>query len=96
MSNVLLCGESGDADVIDPKEYIMTLLYRKPLHVLITYYDHGLLDFSQIPYDVKLLIVNKCMEKVGWTLLRYNRRFVYSERNWVLSRQVDSKHDVDG
>jgi len=63
MSNVLLCGESGE-DTIDPKEYIMTF-YTGNHYVLITYYELGLLDFSQIPYDVKLLIINKCMEKLA-------------------------------
>jgi predicted NAD-dependent protein-ADP-ribosyltransferase YbiA (DUF1768 family) len=68
MSNVLLCGESaegeGEEDPYDPKEYIMTY-YTGNHYVLITYYEHGLLDFSQVPYDVKLLIVNKCMEKLA-------------------------------
>lgn len=63
MSNVLLCGESGET-IVDPKSYIM-VSYTGNHYELITYYEHGLLDFSQLPYDVKLLIVNKCMEKLA-------------------------------
>lgn len=63
MSNVLLCGESGNV-VIDPTQYIM-VSYSGNHYQLITFYEHGLLDFAHIPYDVKLLIVNKCMEKLA-------------------------------
>ena len=89
MSNVLLCGESGDVD-FDPKEYIMTY-YTGNHYVLITYYDHGLLDFSQIPYDVKLLIVNKCMEKLAGPYYDIKAFRLFREKLGI----VDSEKSVD-
>lgn len=80
MSNVLLCGEGGDdEEEYDPKEYIMTY-YTGNHYVLITYYEHGLLDFSQVPYDVKLLIVNKCMEKLAGPYYNIKAFRVFQEK----------------
>ena len=90
MSNVLLCGESGE-DVIDPKEYIMAF-YTGNHYMLITYYEHGLLDFSQIPYDVKLLIINKCMEKLAGPYYDITAFRLFREKLGIKDK-VDSKHD---
>lgn len=61
-SGVLQCGEAVSDVAFSPEFYIMTTLggahYR-----LITYKKKGLLSFSEIPYDMKVLIVNKCMER---------------------------------
>jgi predicted NAD-dependent protein-ADP-ribosyltransferase YbiA (DUF1768 family) len=63
MSNVILCGESGNDSYV-PKEYIMAS-FTGDHYKLITYYDKGLLDFNDVPYDVKMLIINKCMEHLA-------------------------------
>lgn len=63
MSNVILCGE-GPYKSYKPNFYIMAS-YTGDHYKLITYYDKGLLSFKEIPYDVKMLIINKCMETLA-------------------------------
>lgn len=100
MSNVLLCGQSGgneeieniDVQSYEPKEYIMTY-YTGMHYVLITYYQHGLLDFSQVPYDVKLLIVNKCMEKLAGPYYDIKAFRVFQEKMGIT--QVKNTHEPD-
>ena len=95
MSNVLLCGDSidhdnGEGEKYDPKEYIMTY-YTGNHYVLITYYEHGLLDFSQVPYDVKLLIVNKCMEKLAGPYYNITAFRVFQEKLGIKQHQSEDE-----
>jgi len=104
MSNVLLCGESaegeGEENSYDPKEYIMTY-YTGNHYVLITYYEHGLLDFSQVPYDVKLLIVNKCMEKLAGPYYNIKAFRVFQEKIGIKENEpivdevIEELHSID-
>ncbi len=63
--NVLICG-MGDERIKNkttykPEHYIMMSLgdmhYR-----LLSYKDKKIFDFKELPYDIKILIVNKCLE----------------------------------
>ena len=68
--NVLNCGEinklllnsSGKYEGFEPNYYIMTS-YSGDHYKLITYKDKHIFTFDEVPYDVKILIVNKCLEK---------------------------------
>ena len=68
MSNVLLCDRGFvDAEIIKnrsfaPKFYIMAD-YTGNHYKLITYGDNHIYTFSEIPYSIKMLVVEKCMEK---------------------------------
>jgi predicted NAD-dependent protein-ADP-ribosyltransferase YbiA (DUF1768 family) len=64
---VLNCGQLNDTDLerqgnFKPDYYIMTS-YTGSHYTLITYKKKGILKFSEVPYDIKALIVNKCMER---------------------------------
>lgn len=64
--NVLLCGQLNDnilqsIGTFEPDHYIM-LEYMGAHYKLITYKDKGALKFKEIPYDVRKLIVNRCLE----------------------------------
>ena len=69
--SVLNCGEvnktlinpdySKKAD-FEPKYYIMTT-YSGDHYKLITYKKKYIFHFNELPYDIKILIVNKCLEK---------------------------------
>lgn len=65
--HVLQCGQLNDDELekkgeFTPDYYILlnhiTIHYR-----LITYKDHKLFTFSELPYDIKEKIVDKCLEK---------------------------------
>lgn len=67
LDSVLKCGQLND-DVLEkqgkfvPDYYIMTG-YSGNHYELISYGNKRILKFSEIPYDIKSLIINKCMEK---------------------------------
>jgi hypothetical protein len=65
--SVLQCGQLND-DVLDkqsnynPDFYIMTA-YDGRHYKLITYKSKNIFKFSEVPYDVKAMVINKCMER---------------------------------
>jgi len=66
-ANVLQCGELNDQQLknereFNPKYYILAD-YNGSHYKLITYKKRRILEFKQIPYDLKKLIVTKCLEK---------------------------------
>ena len=67
MDNVLLCGQLNDtilerAGRFEPTHYILTEFmgyhYR-----LITYKEEEHLSLNELPFDIKQLIVDKCLER---------------------------------
>jgi predicted NAD-dependent protein-ADP-ribosyltransferase YbiA (DUF1768 family) len=65
--NVLTCGQLNDeileaAGKFEPDHYII-LDYSGSHYQLITYKDHGAFTFNELPYDIKTLVVNKCLER---------------------------------
>ena len=67
-ANVLQCGDSNlmGKEVFTPNYYIMAD-YNGSHYKLITYKKKGILKFDEIPYDLKKLIVTKCLEKQAGT-----------------------------
>lgn len=66
-NNVLQCGQLNDkiledTGVFNPTHYIIAD-YLGQHYRLITYKKRGALRYQEIPYDIKELIVNKCMER---------------------------------
>lgn len=67
LDNVLQCGQLNDnmlqeAGDFKPDRYIM-LEYQGQHYTLIAYKGRGAFTFNELPYDVKLKIVTKCLEK---------------------------------
>ena len=66
-ANVLLCGQLNDkilqdAGVFNPVHYIM-IEYTGNHYRLIAYKERGTFSFKEIPYDIKIMIVDRCMER---------------------------------
>lgn len=59
--SVLECGNDNDAR-FSPNFYII-LSRSAHKYNLVTYKDKKLLSFQEIPYDIKMLILNKCIER---------------------------------
>ena len=67
VDSVMQCGQLNDKDLEDagsfvPEYYIMAC-YTGDHYKLITYKDKNILKFREIPYDVKIMIINKCLER---------------------------------
>ena len=63
--SVIQCGQLKDEDSnSEPEHYIITS-YVKKHYTLITYKEKGALLFEEIPYGIKALIINKCLEKTA-------------------------------
>jgi predicted NAD-dependent protein-ADP-ribosyltransferase YbiA (DUF1768 family) len=65
--SVLQCGQLNDMDLekqgkFSPDYYILAD-YNINHYDLITYKKKKIFKFSEVPYDIKVLIINKCMEK---------------------------------
>ena len=62
---VMRCGQLNDEmTVFSPKYYMIVNYTLNGNHYeLITYKKKRMFSFQEIPYDVKILIVNKCMER---------------------------------
>jgi predicted NAD-dependent protein-ADP-ribosyltransferase YbiA (DUF1768 family) len=64
--SVLNCGDFNkkieEEGMFSPNYYIMTV-YNGKHYELLSYYHKRILNFNEIPYDVKVLAVNKCLEK---------------------------------
>ena len=61
---VLLCGETPREDIapFSPQNYILTS-YSGNHYRLISYRNKRVFQFEEIPYSVKVLVVNKCLER---------------------------------
>jgi predicted NAD-dependent protein-ADP-ribosyltransferase YbiA (DUF1768 family) len=68
IENVLQCGQLNDdieaSAKFTPTHYIIAN-HHGAHYQLITYKNYGAFTFQQLPYDVKMLIVNKCLEKAA-------------------------------
>ena len=67
IANVLLCGQLNDsvlqkAGVFNPDHYII-IEYTGNHYRLVTYKERGTFTFKEIPYDIKIMVVDRCMEK---------------------------------
>jgi predicted NAD-dependent protein-ADP-ribosyltransferase YbiA (DUF1768 family) len=67
LDSVLKCGQLND-DVLEKQgkfvpDYYIMIGYSGNHYELISYSNKRILKFSEIPYDIKSLIINKCMEK---------------------------------
>jgi predicted NAD-dependent protein-ADP-ribosyltransferase YbiA (DUF1768 family) len=69
LENVLTCGQLNDTileekGIFEPDYYILTI-YQGYHYQLLSYKDKGALTFKELPYDVKIKVVDKCLERLA-------------------------------
>jgi len=67
LDSVLSCGQLND-DKLEKQggfkpDYYIIAAYTGSHYTLIDYKEKRILKFSEVPYDIKALIINKCMER---------------------------------
>jgi hypothetical protein len=67
LDSVLNCGQLNDVELekegnFNPEYYIITC-YTGNHYKLISYKQKRIFKYREIPYDVKVMVINKCMEK---------------------------------
>tara|TARA_R110002072_G_scaffold302816_1_gene488927 strand:- start:1034 stop:3028 length:1995 start_codon:yes stop_codon:yes gene_type:complete len=67
INNVLLCGQLND-NILESEgkfepDYYLILDYTGDHYKLVLYKKHGSFNFSEIPYDIRELVVTKCLER---------------------------------
>jgi len=67
LDSVMQCGQLNDKDLESmgsfvPDYYIMAC-YTGNHYKMVSYKDKHIFKFREIPYDVKIMIINKCLEK---------------------------------
>ena len=69
LDNVILCGQLNDSILQERGEfnpdYYILLEYVGNHYRLITYKNKGCFKFGDLPYNLKLKIINKCLEKAA-------------------------------
>jgi len=68
LDGVILCGELNrklqERQTFAPDYYIMSS-YSGDHYRLISYKSHKIFQFREVPYDVKILVLNKCLSKLS-------------------------------
>jgi predicted NAD-dependent protein-ADP-ribosyltransferase YbiA (DUF1768 family) len=62
-TNVLLCGQLNEEVASFSPQYYVLSAYNGNHYQLITYKTRSIFGFEEIPYGIKILIVNKCLER---------------------------------
>ena len=93
LDDIMQCGQINDADMSSLKkfqpDYYMMVSYTGDHYKLITYKDKTLFSFKEIPYDIKMMIINKCLENSGLYYLIQD--FKNLKKEWDLIQMKERK-----
>ena len=96
-ANVLQCGQLNDT-ILETKgefnpDYYIILNYTGTHYKLISYHDRKTFIYDEIPYDLKQLILNKCLEQIAgpYSLIKefVNEKLKHNNQNIQLDTQTD-------
>jgi len=62
-NNILQCGENNISEDIFNPEYYIIIEYTGNHYRLVSYKDKVLFKFIEIPFDIKMMVTEKCLEK---------------------------------
>ena len=69
IDNVLTCGQLNDSvleekGIFEPDYYVLAI-YQGYHYQMISYKDRGALTFKELPYDIKMKVMDKCLERLA-------------------------------
>ena len=99
-NNMLQCGISDEIiasrGTFEPEFYIILEHANKNHYRLITYHNKTIFEYSELPYDLKILIVTKCLEKNSGTFVYIPEfRHMTEEQNKSSLQTQDQIIDLD-
>jgi hypothetical protein len=97
---ILECGEKNKNinGTFKPKYYILTT-YNGNHYELVIYKKKGIFEYSELPYDVRILIINKCMEKNAGLFNNINEFREFQTRIGIdptKNNNIEIKQNYDG
>jgi predicted NAD-dependent protein-ADP-ribosyltransferase YbiA (DUF1768 family) len=99
LDSVLQCGQLND-DVLErqgnftPDYYIMAC-YLGNHYTLVTYKDKRIFKFTEIPYDIKVMVINKCMEKNAGLYVLIPDFKTFANKHGVETTSISKKSAYD-
>jgi len=99
-NNMLQCGISDEIvasrGTFEPEFYIILEHANKNHFRLITYHNKTIFEYSELPYDLKILVVTKCLEKNSGTFIYIPEfRHMTEEQNKSSLQTQDQIIDLD-
>jgi hypothetical protein len=103
VDSVMQCGQINDTDVDNMKsfkpDYYIILSYTGNHYKLITYKNKGIFKFREIPFDIKSLVINKCLERNSGPYylipdFRQYKEKIGLDRNTGLREEPELNHEL--
>jgi predicted NAD-dependent protein-ADP-ribosyltransferase YbiA (DUF1768 family) len=93
--NVLQCGQLNDVvleerGIFEPSFYVLAAYHAGNHYQLITYNNQKSFDFNELPESIKLLVAEKCLEKIAGPY-----GIIPEFRNYALKTRVDADIEAD-
>lgn len=101
IDNVLTCGQLND-NVLEEKgifepDYYVLAIYQGYHYQLISYKDRGALTFEELPYDIKMRVMDKCLERLAgpYYIIPDFRIFMEKAKDKDVAIQVEKEKKVE-
>jgi len=96
---VMKCGQKNDDEAsyrkYHPRDYIMVQFSGNNHYELISYKKKHVFTFPEIPFDVKMLVVNRCLERTEGVYAHIPEWTGFMNKLGVVVEETETETDVD-
>lgn len=101
IDNVLTCGQLNDTvleekGIFEPDYYVLAI-YQGYHYQMISYKDRGALTFKELPFDIKMRVMDKCLERLAgpYYIIPDFRIFMEKAKDKDVAIQVEKEKKVE-